>query len=472
MAPLNSALVLLGLRLVYGAMLWDDMNQVDIPLRPELQNVRGALPPPRPLLPRHRAPTIELTLAASDDAERCGRTVFSAFQEASNPDRVFVYLVHGHAPSRSQRCRLAYCALAAQEGFAASMQPVNCPYEAQLVAVATPASSQHGTHDFCATAPSSAQLATSWDNTVLQDWLRTENEFAIVTSIAAPAIFWYPGSFPHACVLERSAPLKPWRTSALPSLVHDHTRPLLAPFLAPTTAFAFGKCHARHAATSGDVLARSAALWARGYDFYSAPSKILEYDVNDTYNDDNQRPIATPEPEATKPGARPTHAYLDTFLGLNTSSQLRDASACRQLYWVPFTDTSHAQRLVQRQSIEQTFYAYPPSKANEMPSAYVAERTPNGHATRPPRTTAHSPNVPLRVEIMTVAFVCFSMTSFLLAVLVRYIRRPHQLYGRLASPSWRPPRTSSFPDDDTSDLLLLSFDRDDDDDDRQDLERY
>ncbi|KDO17444.1 hypothetical protein SPRG_16938, partial [Saprolegnia parasitica CBS 223.65] len=93
----SSALVLLALssrRLVYGAGLWDDHAQVDIPLRSELQNVRSALPPPRPLLPRNRAPTIELTLAASDDAERCGRTVLSAFQEASNPDRVLVHLVH------------------------------------------------------------------------------------------------------------------------------------------------------------------------------------------------------------------------------------------------------------------------------------------------------------------------------------------------------------------------------------------
>lgn len=276
--------------------------------------------------------TIVLEVSAFLDGSRCGRTIWLAFQRASNPARLRVNVLQarGHAGEEMPDCVAEFkdghlrelCAEGAfqrhmvspHEGVEPSaglceelvLQAVN----AWVIPLAQGMGPVHqrglanlllryeGEDDMCLSTDSHMGFLRNWDQLLISEWLSLRNEFAVLTV--------YPGSmtemdkglheitkFPTFCgyVHEPSA-MEPGMPRGCAAAAADRD-PGEARLPLPTltmnwaAGFSFHRCHAERAAPadyhlkwmfSGEEANRATRLWTHGYDLYVPVLPVVLHD--------------------------------------------------------------------------------------------------------------------------------------------------------------------------------------------------
>ncbi|KAF0717267.1 Aste57867_2394 [Aphanomyces stellatus] len=270
----------------------NETEQQRIELHPAVQNIplgpddAASLRPPPPRVPASF--DILVTIANYRDGRRCGYAVWTAFARAAHPDRVFVGVVdqtHGDDP----RCVDEYCKLASE-----SWPDEECKYKGHVQVDAVDAKDSKGPavararqrafiddQEFCMAIDAHTQFVFDWDTLVVKDWVRADNEMAILSVYplgydrVGPNFTAPTGSSNHLCVYGgRNAPDDipiQW-----PMSIFNSAQPQMQAFWGG--GMSFGKCHAElHVPIDGHLnwvfygeeYIRAMQLWTHGYDLYS-----------------------------------------------------------------------------------------------------------------------------------------------------------------------------------------------------------
>jgi Glycosyltransferase (GlcNAc) len=146
----------------------------------------------------------------SVDGERCGETLRSLFENAANPDKVFVGLFEQNAPE-DKFCREQYCSYFGSKTLkrqtirqgvvkvmANSETMDSCPHKDQIRLIAyhdiqakgpTYARSlvrkALGNEEFCMQIDAHTEFVPQWDKLAVSEWKNTENEFGILSTVPA-----------------------------------------------------------------------------------------------------------------------------------------------------------------------------------------------------------------------------------------------------------------------------------------------
>jgi len=229
--------------------------------------------------------SIFVSISSFNDA-RCGKTLVNLFHRALFPSRIQVGIVGYGVHCVNEMCK--------EMGFE------KCePLKKQIQEVVAPVSSRIGfdaaqrftksflgDEEFCMQAQSADDFVKGWDYKTIQEWRKTGNDFAVLTTHAGPLedLENAPATVPVVC--------KPSMRDGLPtydevSSAKDLSEPLLSPHF--SGSFAFSRCDAwrevphdphmpsidTHTETDHiqEVL-YGLRLWTTGYDFYT-PSQIF-----------------------------------------------------------------------------------------------------------------------------------------------------------------------------------------------------
>ncbi|RHY85299.1 hypothetical protein DYB37_012447, partial [Aphanomyces astaci] len=353
------------------------------PLRFTQQHLR----PPPPRLPS--VFDIFIGISSYRDGVRCGFTLFTAFSRATHPDRVYVGVVDQVLPTDAT-CLDEYCKLSTSHWG-------ECKFKAHITIDSHDAAASQGPtiarhaqqqlirdEEFCLQLDAHSQLLADWDTKLVKEWVRTDNEMAVLT--AYPSGFHMideNGTYPHLSAShlcdhsKRSGPDDiPFATGIL--FIEYSERPQLSAFFG--AGLSFSKCHAEKRVPVdnytkwlffGEESLRSYALWSHGYDLYS-PSRHGSVVFHNWTNDPSRTSyMQHPLPEAARrrradeekaSGNRvravltlPFHGDVDTtglawfyngsvrsiesflgFHGVSNANASWDQERCHQLHWVPY----------------------------------------------------------------------------------------------------------------------------------------
>lgn len=146
------------------------------------------------------------------DGERCGLTLKSIFEKAKNPDKVVVGLAEQNA-AEDKFCLEEYCntfgiKTVKREEIRADMTKVEasmkerekCPRYNQVRLVAfhdinakgpmyarAMVRKVLGNEEFCMQVDAHTEFVQDWDEILKEEWKKTENEFAIISTLPAAA---------------------------------------------------------------------------------------------------------------------------------------------------------------------------------------------------------------------------------------------------------------------------------------------
>jgi hypothetical protein len=235
--------------------------------------------------------TLFIGLSSFRDASRCGRTIYTAFNEASNPDRVFIGVVDQRDAGTEKPCVEEYCLLV-NDG--AESGP--CPRKDQVSTIdmdwldsrgPTLARSRQQSlvqdEDFCLQVDAHSVFLKDWDKNIITNWLEASNEMAVLTTYINAydsATTYSSDQIPHLCEVVRGGHGMVRNAGA--ASVAKPQQPLLEPGLWGA-GLSFSKCHSERNVKidpytpwifDGEEFTRAARLWTHGYDTYS-PSKVV-----------------------------------------------------------------------------------------------------------------------------------------------------------------------------------------------------
>jgi hypothetical protein len=282
-----------------------------VPLDASLQHLR---PPPA-----HIPETFDIFIGSSvfRDAYRCGKTFFSALSCASHPERLRLGLIE-QVYEEDGRCIDEYCKLAEDKWPGKG----SCPYKSQIQVETHSAAEARGCttarhlqqkligdEEFCLQVDAHSYFIKGWDERIVEDWSRIDNEMAVLTTYPYEAYdFVYTekipsfGSYPHLCSYlpfgngkvryPRSATISNYQTPQMGALWGG--------------GLSFGKCHAEKNVPvdphmpwlwEGEEFLRSAILWTHGYDLYSPSERGSVVFHNYTKNSDQRSWISAVDKE-------------------------------------------------------------------------------------------------------------------------------------------------------------------------------
>jgi hypothetical protein len=296
---------------------------------------------PRPYLPQkdYAQPAVlkgstVLVLIAALRERRLVDTLESMFQKASNPKRVLVGVVQQNAPDDAdaveQLCKRLGSPLTLKDGFAGRTglhqrqrgedawgqsrfteeSLAACEPAARIRMFRMSADEAAGPvfaraqqrrlmsvgddmEDFCMQLDAHTIFTNGWDDSIIQEWAQTKNEYAVLTTYPTNANEItsaerqgkkVPNSnkhweMPHICDVGGSRGIiRNDQAFAAAGL----TRPLLSKFWA--AGLSFSRCHAERDVPAdpklkqvftGEEFSRGARLWTQGYDFYSIARPVI-----------------------------------------------------------------------------------------------------------------------------------------------------------------------------------------------------
>ncbi|CAK4623630.1 hypothetical protein LEN26_020171 [Aphanomyces euteiches] len=269
----------------------NDTDKIKIILNPSIQNIpiapdQADLRPPPPRVPEKFEHFI--AIPSYRDGVRCGFAVWTAFARATDPNRVSIGVVD-QTTGDDPKCLDEYCKHAKE-----SWPDVDCKYKDQIQIHPMDAKDSKGPavaraleramigdQEFCMSIDAHTQFVYDWDNLIVEEWKRTENEMAILSHYPlsfdriGPNNTVPTGSSRHMCMYgTRNAandiPIQ-WATD-----LHNSEKPQMQALWGG--GLSFGKCHAEKRVPVdghlkwvffGEEFIRAMQLWTHGYDIYS-----------------------------------------------------------------------------------------------------------------------------------------------------------------------------------------------------------
>lgn len=361
------------------------------PLAAELAQLR----PPPPRVPASF--DLFVGLSVFRDGYRCGKTIFTGFKRAKEPERLFFGVVD-QVNAGDERCVDEYCVMAEAEW--PDRGP--CPYRDHIRVDEHTADDSRGPtlarhyqqklirgEEFCLQLDGHSIFTNNWDDNLLAEWTRVGNEMAVLTTylhhihdfVKENGDNSVPNSLPHLCTTMRGYNGCVRNVGA--SMISGSKFPQLSALWG--AGLSFSKCHAERRAPvdphtlwmfDGEEFLRASHLWTNGYDMYS-PSELGSV-VYHNYSkvparfehvkvDQEQKRIETEmgvnrffllvgKPfkgqvdalELDKYGfgkVRTFQEYLD-FSGVTFEEGKNDTESCEQLHWVPYSNATEVEEIV------------------------------------------------------------------------------------------------------------------------------
>ncbi|ETI44295.1 hypothetical protein L915_10720 [Phytophthora nicotianae] len=368
-----------------------DPSVQHIPLDPYDKSLR---PPPAKI-----PSTFEIHVGSSvfRDGVRCGKTLFTALKRAVYPERfrfgILEQLVEG-----DPTCLDEYCKLALGEWPDYS----ECRYKDQIQVKPRPAAeasgcttARHqqqemiGDEEFCLQVDGHSIFTNGWDEIMLDEWKRINNEMAVLTVYPHDIHDFIkengdnnaPDWIPHLCTTKKGGNGLTRIVGA--SIKRNANFPQLSALWGG--GLSFSKCHAEKNVPvdshtpwlwDGEEFLRSADYWTHGYDLYS-PSRI----GNVLYHNYSKKPASfweSPVDPAVKAlDSERTHNRVRLRVGLGFKGQvdayeldkykfgtarsfqqymkfanmsfdgfMNETNSCGQLHWVPYSNASEVEEIV------------------------------------------------------------------------------------------------------------------------------
>ncbi|KAL4134522.1 hypothetical protein PRIC2_004820 [Phytophthora ramorum] len=368
-----------------------DPSVQHIPLDPSEKDLR---PPPA------RIPdTFEIHIGSSvfRDGYRCGKTLFTALKRAVYPERlrfgILEQLVDG-----DPTCLDEYCKRARDEW----PDYTDCRYKDRIQV--TPRSAAEasgcttaryqqqnmiGDEEFCLQVDGHSIFTNDWDEVMLDEWKRIDNEMAILTVYPHDIHNFIkengdnnaPEWIPHLCTTIKGGNGLTRIVGA--SIKRNAKLPQMAALWGG--GLSFSKCHAERNVPvdshtpwlwDGEEFLRSADYWTHGYDLYS-PSQL----GNVLYHNYSKKPVnfweSPVDPAAKARDTEMSHNRFRLRVGLGfkgpvdafeldkfsfgTARSFKDykkfsnfsfdgwmneTNSCGQLHWVPYTNATVVEEIV------------------------------------------------------------------------------------------------------------------------------
>ncbi|RLN51976.1 hypothetical protein BBJ29_009341 [Phytophthora kernoviae] len=388
-----------------------------------LDSTEKTLRPPPAKVPN----SFEIFIGSSvfRDGYRCGKTLFTALKRATYPERlrfgILEQLVEGDPTCVDEYCKMAEAEWSDDRECRYKDRIQTTPRPAAEAAGCTTARHQQqkmiGDEEFCLQVDGHSIFTNGWDENLLTEWKRINNEMAVLTV--------YPHDI-HTFVLENGDNNAP---SWLPHLCttirggNDLTRIVGASIknnarFPQMTALwggglSFSKCHAERNVPvdshtpwlwDGEEFLRSADYWTHGYDLYS-PSKLgnvlyhnystkptasfwesnidpekKSLDTEMTHNRFKLRvgipfkgPVDALEMDKYKFGtARSFQQYLQ-FANVSFDGWMNETNSCGQLHWTPYSNASEVEAIVGGGWHMRTPEVVAPTPRQHVPTALVED---------------------------------------------------------------------------------------------------
>ncbi|RLN96349.1 hypothetical protein BBJ28_00026085, partial [Nothophytophthora sp. Chile5] len=376
----------------------DDFRALDpsvqhIPLDP----TQSMLRPPPPHVPSSFDIFVGTTIFR--DSFRCGKTLVSALKRATYPDRLRFGIVDQELEG-DVTCLEVFC----QEAEAEWPEKGSCPYKDRIRVDAFPASESKGCttarhrqqklirdEEFCLQVDAHSVFTNGWDEELVTDWLKADNEMAILSTyphhshsnhIKEDGDNHKLGIYPHLCTVYS------YRNTITRILgggsIYDSKTPQLGALWGG--GLSFSKCHSERNVPmdphmpwlwDGEEYLRSVIVWTHGYDIYS-PSE----DGSVIYHNYTKNPIqrgweSWEDPEVQKQvtamtynryrlllgvdftgmvnttelgkyglGSVRSYAQYKAFSGITLEQGQQDNNSCKQLHWVPYANATEVEATV------------------------------------------------------------------------------------------------------------------------------
>jgi hypothetical protein len=167
------------------AQSWNGKKWADVHVETNAEQYPGPQMPPAQVMPDN--PLIFLGTSAYRDI-RCGRTVFEAFEKAKHPENIRVGVVDQLGPGDTP-CMDSYCKLSEEK------HDGKCMYKDHITVTTKDFLDSRGpcparalqqkminAEDFCFQVDSHTMLIEDWDEKLIAEWVKTENEYAILST--------------------------------------------------------------------------------------------------------------------------------------------------------------------------------------------------------------------------------------------------------------------------------------------------
>jgi hypothetical protein len=366
-----------------------DPSVQHIPVNPELQHLR----PPPPTVPERY--DIFMGSTVFRDGYRCGKTLLSAFLRASHPENLHIGLIE-QIYEGDDTCLGEYCKLAEVQ-----WPGKDCPYKDQVEVETHSAAEARGCttarvlqqklikdEEFCLQIDAHSYFINGWDEILVEEWLRTENEMAVLTvyphhcfNFSTYGVHEPLWAYPHLCKLTHYGGGKVMLGRGM---IYDHKVPQLGAIWGG--GLSFSKCHAEKNVPvdpfmpwiwDGEEFLRSALYWTHGYDLYSPSEKANVIYHNYTKNSDQRSWLTTIDEEVKERESEMAHnryrlmighpfnGMVDTtdldkygygnartfkefvaFSGVSFKDGRTDTEPCSQKHWMPYSNATDVEAIV------------------------------------------------------------------------------------------------------------------------------
>ncbi|KAF0700615.1 hypothetical protein As57867_008847, partial [Aphanomyces stellatus] len=295
--------------------------------------------------------------SAYRDGVRCGFTLFTAFSRASHPDRLHVGVVDQVLPDDST-CLDEYCNLATAHWG-------DCRYKSQIqidthdaLTSTGPTVARHfqqqmiRDEEFCMELDAHSQVLPQWDTILVQEWARTNNEMAVLSTypvgfdMISPNLTYPHQSSSHLCDHNKRGQMLEIPICTGIINIYNSNMPQLSAYFGG--GLSFSKCHAEKRAPIdkhlkwvfwGEEALRSYSPWHRrvaqldgGTQPHFLERHALETKAKEELLSYNHIRTVMKLPFEALPLRR---SLLD-FFGLSNRNASLDSEPCHQLHWVPF----------------------------------------------------------------------------------------------------------------------------------------
>ncbi|RLN91793.1 hypothetical protein BBJ28_00027004 [Nothophytophthora sp. Chile5] len=387
-----------GLKSVMGIVKTNRSVELDpsvqhIPLAVSQQHLR----PPPPRIPRSF--DIFIGLSVFRDSYRCATTIFTGLQRAKHPERLYFGVVDQVYPSDGT-CLNEFCKMAE----AAWPDRGVCPYRDHIRVDERSAYESRGptlarhlqqkliqNEEFCLQLDAHSIFTNGWDEYLLAEWTRIDNEMAVLTTYIHHIHDFVTESgdnappkdlqLPHLCTTMRGANGLVRTVAA--SMISGSKFPQLSALWG--AGLSFNKCHAERRVSvdshtlwmfDGEEFLRAARLWTHGYDLYS-PShlgSVIYHNYTAVPARFEGLPVAAEQKKREQEiginrfkllvgqpfeglvnsfdldvfglgKVRSFQQYLE-FSGVTFQEGEKDRESCEQRHWVPYANASEVEALV------------------------------------------------------------------------------------------------------------------------------
>ncbi|TDH74114.1 hypothetical protein CCR75_000026 [Bremia lactucae] len=368
-----------------------DPSVQHIPVDPNDQRLR----PPPAMIPATFL--IHIGSSVFRDGVRCGKTIFTALKRAVKPDR-FRFGIVEQLLDTDPKCLDEYCKLAAIEW----PQDTECRYKNFIQVNPRPAAEASGCttarhlqqqmiqdEEFCLQVDGHSIFTNGWDEIMLNEWKRIDNEMAILSVYPHDLHDFVkengdnnaPDWIPHLCTIVKGGNGLARIGSA--SIIHGSKFPQLSALWGG--GLSFGKCHAERNVPidshtpwlwDGEEFVRAANFWTHGYDIYS-PSRLGTV----MYHNYSAKPAnfwkSSVDPAVKALNTERSHNRVRLQLGIDFKGQvdaseldkyqfgsarslheffqfakvrldgfMNETNSCQQLHWVPYSNATVVEAIV------------------------------------------------------------------------------------------------------------------------------